>query len=85
MDLEGKQSLLEWLGGVEEECSKFHMDQFTYKVDLNHEMDVNWKTYIDNYQVYICITIWISFIVSLESFQSVIYSILLYLSLANNY
>jgi choline monooxygenase len=41
--------LLEALGGLADACEPFPMEDMVHTLDVDHDLEANWKTYADNY------------------------------------
>ena len=42
--------LLQWLGGVADDCAAYPMESFAVALRSSHEIGANWKVYAENYQ-----------------------------------
>eukprot|EP00029_Vermamoeba_vermiformis_P009655 TRINITY_DN4892_c0_g1_i1.p1 TRINITY_DN4892_c0_g1~~TRINITY_DN4892_c0_g1_i1.p1 ORF type:complete len:405 (+),score=75.09 TRINITY_DN4892_c0_g1_i1:29-1216(+) len=50
MDTSTSVSLREYLGPIVKLTEKYNLDTYKYFREATHEVDINWKTYVDNYQ-----------------------------------
>jgi len=50
LDASTSVSLREYLGPLDKLTEKYKLDTYRYFKESTHEVDINWKTYVDNYQ-----------------------------------